>query len=331
MIKHKYKIVSTQSNSNTYKCYGITPTSVFRRNFLLSFDNSFVFDYSSLRCYLIYDYVININYNSYYKLLDFTTKRVNLLKLIYDKKTRYWYMALNNNDNNNTNTIMCKLYGISQIDVVPLNHKGKKIVLLIRHAESYANVGLYEQNARITPKGTTQSELLQYRLNILNNFLKNNSEKKLTKYKDGIKKIIISPLKRTLMTAKPFIMTNTDIPIHANFLCTEITESIASVGFDRLDEFVEYSNRELEYKSPINYLNMNYEFWHNIIWKNHEEQIDFSIIKARARIFNDFLYNLDDNVVAVFTHSVFIVDFLTINYGISTEYLHNTNFFILMM
>lgn len=299
---------------------------------LISFEHSYIYNYrrSENKAYLIYRKEGNNNF----LLLDIHTNPIQIKCLFY--REGKWFIT--NRDNSE---IYYNILNYQEIPRVNFNNLNKKIVIFIRHGESEANISGNHNlpNPTLSKKGELQSMTLSDKLVRFNQYIKTSMASGFFyNYNKGIELAIISPLKRTLLTALPTLTRLTDIPVQANFLCTEATSNHRSnKGFSTSDEFLSNCNTILP--GRVTTKDTEYNNWYNIIWKNFDDNNDSNLINYRCKLFNDFLKSRTEKVIIIFSHFNFIKKYFEEVLGISktnqtykmNEYdnincLENTNF-----
>ena len=266
---------------------------------LISFENSYIYNYSRIekKPYLIYK---KSNDNTFL-LLDLHTNPIEIKCLYYNDGR--WFITSQSLD-----IIYYNILNYQEIPRKIFNNLNKKIVIFIRHGESQANFSNNYQlpNPELSENGVCQAENLSEKLIRFNTYLKDsNPDSFFYNFNKGIELAVISPLKRTLLTALPTLNILTDIPVQENFLCTEKTYNEESnKGFSTLEEFKDYCDTTLPNRIDIN--DNEYNNWNNIIWKNLLDNNDEILINYRCKLFNDYLKSKNEKVIVVFTHYNFI-------------------------
>jgi len=269
---------------------------------LISFENSYIYTYSVIerRPYLIY----KKNDDNTFLLLDLCTNPIEIKCLYYNKDKGKWFIT-----SQNTEVIYYNIINYQEIPRKIFNNFNKKIVIFIRHGESQSNFtrNYHLPNPELSDNGTCQAEILSEKLIRFDTYLKDSKPNSFFyNFNKGIELAVISPLKRTLLTALPTLKRLTAIPVQENFLCTEKTHNEESnKGFSILQEYKDYCETILPNRININDEN-EYINWCNIIWKNLPDDNDEILIKYRCKLFNDYLKSKNEKVIVVFTHYNFI-------------------------
>jgi broad specificity phosphatase PhoE len=199
----------------------------------------------------------------------------------------------------NSNTI--KNITLSNNNLVNQNIScdNKKLVIFIRHARSISNdtKNFLIRNTDLCQQGYEQAKILADKLYNFNNYLKTQ-----TQYSKGIELAIISPLKRTLLTAVPTLEKLPDINVETSFLCTENAVSPSSVGFSTVEEFKEFNNSVINRNIKVN--ETEYAEWSKLIWNNYIS--DIILIHKRKKLFDEFIRSRNEKVIIVFSHGNFL-------------------------
>ena len=202
-----------------------------------------------------------------------------------------------------------------------ISYNNKKLIIFIRHARSISNDTRNHliRNTDLCQQGYDQAEILSDKLVNLNNFLKSQ-----TPYTKGIELAIISPLKRTLLTAVPTLKKIPEINVETSFLCTETAVSPSSVGFTMVEEFKEYNHSIINRNIKVN--DDEYNKWSKLIWNNYVS--DIISVHERKKLFNKFLRSRNEKVILVFSHGDFLklyFDYIlddNQSYGLSLDNTH---------
>lgn len=302
LYKHKYQkykskyvdLVTSQNGGqmDNVICETIDGDVVYKIN--ISIENNMVNLYNGEE--IISHFIVNSDkQNKYYLLLN--TKTCEEFKLILVKvsemDTYKWEI------HNMSGEVIHKIKNYQETEIKTIN-TSKKIIILMRHAESEGNVGSKEKNPNLTEKGFQQAEELKTRLLKLKEYFKIN---------DNDSKIYISPLQRTLLTGLPFIKETT-IKLHATFLNTEIVRDKSSIGFDTEEEMVNHYNSILNDESrSISTEDMNYDLWKTTIWHDETGKRSsdkfLNIILHRTHLFDQLLEKQPEKIIYVFSHAAF--------------------------
>lgn len=258
---------------------------------------------SNMLVSLKYGFVFNYNHNSSYLLLN-TKINSNNLSVFDINYNTIKNLTLTNNKINQT-----------------ISYNNKKLVIFIRHARSISNntKNYLIRNTGLCQRGYEQSEQLAEKLFNFNDFLESQ-----TSYSKGIELAIISPLKRTLLTAVPTLKRLPKIEVETSFLCTETAFSPSSTGFSTVEEFKEFNNSVINRKIKVN--EDEYNKWSKLIWKNYIA--DIISVHERKKLFNEFIRSRNEKVIIVFSHGDFLklyFDYIlddNINYGLSLDNTH---------
>ena len=292
-------------NFNTNKTKTITKSNLLvngiidnnSSEMLISTKYGFIFNYNNNYSYLLSD---NVDFNNI-SVLDTTSSTIKKLVL------------LNNNLIINQNFL----------------YNNKKLVIFIRHARSISNDtrNFLIRNPDLCQQGYEQTKVLASKILNLNNYLKSN-----TLFTKGIELAIISPLKRTLLTAIPTLEILPNINVESSFLCTEsafspskLAFSPSNVGFLTVDEFQKFNNSITSKNIKVN--NDEYNKWSKLIWGNNIN--DTVLIHDRIKLFNEFIKSKNEKVIIVFSHGDFLRQYFNyiLNDNIDYKlYLENTHF-----
>ena len=249
---------------------------------------------------------------------------------IFNYNNNCSYLLSNSKINSNNlsaldiNSIMIKKIKLSNNILINQNrsYDNKKLVIFIRHARSISNDtrNYLIRNTGLCDQGYEQSKVLADKLYNFNIYLKSQ-----TPYSKGIELAIISPLKRTLLTAVPTLEQLPDINVETSFLCTETAFSPSSVGFSKVEEFKEFNNSIINRNIKVN--EDEYNKWSKLIWNNYIA--DIMSVHERKKLFDEFIRSRKEKVIIVFSHGDFLklyFDYIlddNQSYGLS---LDNTQF-----
>jgi broad specificity phosphatase PhoE len=277
---------------------------------LISFENSYIYNYrrDASKPYLIY----KKDNNNTFLLLDLHTNPIEIKCLCYNNGR--WYIT--------SRDLATPYYNILNYQEFPrlnFNNLNKKIVIFIRHGESEANRTHNHElpHPELSDKGMRQAETLSEKLIRFDEYLKTSIPTSFfNNYNKGIELAVISPLKRTLLTALPTLTRLPDIPVRSNILCTEATSNQESnKGYSTTREYLEFCNSTLPDRIRIN--DDEYNDWYNMIWKNFEDDNDNILINYRCKLFNDYLKSRNEKVIVIFTHYNFIKKYFEEVLGLS--------------
>lgn len=246
---------------------------------------------------LKYGFIFNYNINNAYLLYNSVALDINSITV------KNLTLPNNNLFNNN------------------ISYNNKKLIIFIRHARSISNNtrNYLIRNTDLCQQGYDQADILADKLVNLNNFLKSQ-----TPYTKGIELAIISPLKRTLLTAVPTLKKIPDINIETCFTCTETAFSPSSVGFSTVDEFKEFNTSTINRNIKVN--EDEYNKWSKLIWNNYVS--DIILVHERKKLFDNFLRSRNEKVIIVFSHGDFLklyFDYIlddNQSYGLSLDNTH---------
>lgn len=334
---------------------------------MISISNSMVYEYDSDTSMLIFSSTKN-GTEGFYEIYDPKRNTILLMSLKkrqdQGKNTKHdWFMF-----KKDTNELLFEILHYQENKIQNIN-TNRKIIILCRHAESEANkinkktdqtsentsntvvVGI--NNPSLTEGGQIQSINLKNTILNINNLLKSSDENSLINFKKGISLIITSPLKRTIMTAKPFVTLeeNKLIPIKSSFLCTEIVHDDSSIGFFTNEEFKTNAESILgPIENPLDLEIENYNLWATILWKEFKNGIspdrELKLIEHRAKLFHEFIKSRNENVILIYSHAAFIkffsevilhlttasykIDDHGVNAKFDANHLQNANFLLFM-
>jgi len=277
---------------------------------LISFENSYIYNYrrDASKAYLIY----RKDNNNTFLLLDLHINPIEIKCLYYNDGR--WYITSRHRE-----TTYYNILNYQEIPRLNFNNLNKKIVIFIRHGESEANRSHNHDlpNPVLSDNGERQAVALSEKLIRFDEYLKKSIPTSFfNNYNKGIELAVISPLKRTLLTALPTLRRLTNIPVQGNFLCTEATwNQESNKGFSTSREFLDDCNTTLPDRIHTN--DEEYNNWYNIIWKNFRDDNDNKLINYRCKLFNNFLKSRNEKVIVIFSHYCFIKTYFEEVLGLS--------------
>jgi len=257
---------------------------------------------------LKYGFIFNYNNNCSYLLPNSNVDHNNLLAFDINSNTMKKIVSLNNN-----------------LTIKNISYNNKKLIIFIRHARSISNdtKNYLIRNPDLCQKGYEQSKILASKIIDFNNYLKSK-----TNYIKGIELAIISPLKRTLLTAIPTLEKLSDINVETSFLCTETALSPSNTGFSSVEEFKQFNNSIINKNIKVN--EKEYNKWSELIWNSYMN--DIVLIHKRKKLFDEYLKSKNEKVIIIFSHGDFLKKYF--NHILNDDnrdtdyklYLENTNF-----
>jgi broad specificity phosphatase PhoE len=320
---------------------------------LISFKYGILFNYFENKSYFMI--FTKINEYKLYSIkknnlgTSYETENIKILKLDYKplevdkrKSTIVKWVVTDINDNIE--------FIIHNLQLRPDNNdnSNKKLLILVRHGVSLANLSYnYNLNPNhLSENGKIQCEKLASELKIFNDHLTSQIDTDLLKnYKKGITLAVFSPLERATQTgfiSLEKIILDRILTKELNFLCTETVGSYSDVRTD-------YETYNITYGDKIKIDKVHYKQWHHLLWKDFPslkkfneltqyttDSIEFDPSKIqlnndkliefyRPKLFFDYIKSKTDNVIIVFTHSVFISNFLQHALGMPQFFPSNDN------
>jgi len=289
--------------------------------FAVSFEHGCLYNiYNSQECYLMYKKLAPNKIGLLH--IDEFGKTVNKFLVLEDKS---WYLMNNAHKEYKFDELMYnEIENIHEYDI-----KDKKIIIFIRHGETITNkcplLLPLVHNSELTDNGYDQAKYLSKKLINFNKFLTqtNDPENVFYDYKKGIEIALISPLQRTLLTAKPTLNLLPPIPIVSNFAITEQVTYRSDTGYRNVDHFLKRCAQIIKKKIHVD--KSEYAYFSNILWtQNRDPPMEDSIhVKSRCQIFDEYATKATQKVILVFSHYMFISEYFRTFCGFDVQ-PHNT-------